>query len=343
VTEAILLVGGQGSRLRPLTDHTPKPMLDVAGRPCTEHQLAKLKAAGVSRVVLATSYLAEVFQPYFGDGSAFGVELIYAYEDHPLGTGGAIANAARLLADAETVVVINGDILSGHDLAAQLQLHQAKNAEATLHLTRVDDARPFGCVPIDEDGRVEAFMEKDPNPVTDLINAGCYVFARHVVDAIPNDRVVSVERETFPGLLASGARVFGCVDTSYWLDLGTPQAYIQGSCDLVTGKFSSPSHTEQAAEFLILDGANIAESASLSGGTTVGAGVSIGNHSIVERSVLLPKAEIGANVVIRDAIIGASAVVGDGSVILGPGTCVGDGAAIEPASQLPAGTLIASK
>ena len=228
--DAILLVGGRGTRLRPLTLTAPKPMLPTAGVPFLTHQLAQARAAGVDHVVLATSYRAETFEQHFGDGSALGLDLEYVTETEPMGTGGGIRNvSARLRGDADSpVLVFNGDVLSGHDIGAQLALHAKHNAAVTLYLTEVDDARAFGCVPVDSSSRVTAFLEKMPEPVTNLINAGCYVFRRDVIDTIPYGQVVSVERHTFPQLLASGATVMGYVDSGYWLDLGTPAAFVQG-------------------------------------------------------------------------------------------------------------------
>ena len=236
--EAILLVGGQGTRLRPLTISTPKPLLPTAGVPFLAHQLAKASAAGVTRVVLATSYRAEMFADRLGDGSAFGTEIAYVQEVTPLGTGGAIRNAAQALRSGpgSPVLVLNGDVLSGHDLAAQLDLHSKAEAAVTLHLVEVSDPARFGCVPTDAGGRVTAFLEKTPQPVTNQINAGCYVFRREVIDEIPPGVVTSVERETFPALIADDAVVMGYLDTSYWLDVGTPEAFVQGSCDLVLGR-----------------------------------------------------------------------------------------------------------
>ena len=198
---AILLVGGFGTRLMPLTKNTPKPMLTVAGVPVTEHQLAMAKAAGITEIVLATSYLSNVFIPYFGDGSKWGMTIKYAVEKEPLGTGGAIRNAAKLLNTNESVVILNGDVLSSHNLSEQIRQHEAHDADVTLHLTQVADARAFGCVPTDSDGRVTAFLEKMETPVTNQINAGCYVFNPRVISTIPLDTVVSVERETFPELV----------------------------------------------------------------------------------------------------------------------------------------------
>jgi mannose-1-phosphate guanylyltransferase len=161
---AILLVGGFGTRLMPLTKNTPKPMLTVAGVPVTEHQIAMAKAAGINQIVLATSYLSDVFIPYFGDGSKWGIKIKYAVEKEPLGTGGAIRNAAHLLDSNESVVILNGDVMSSHNLGEQIRQHEAHDADVTLHLTQVQDARAFGCVPTDSNGRVTAFLEKMENP-----------------------------------------------------------------------------------------------------------------------------------------------------------------------------------
>ena len=235
MAEAILLVGGFGTRLRPLTNHRPKPMLPIASLPVTEHQLAMAQRAGIKRIVLATSYLSEVFIPYFGDGSKWGMEIKYAVEKEPLGTGGAIRNAAKELAGEQQVVIFNGDVLSSHNLKAQIDLHIKSNADVTLHLTPVEDARAYGCVPTDADGRVTAFLEKMENPVTNTINAGCYVFDKSVIESIPENEVVSVERQTFPDLISANKKVMGFVEKAYWLDIGTPNALMKGSRDLVTG------------------------------------------------------------------------------------------------------------
>src|SRR3954464_10778665 len=182
-TDAVILVGGMGTRLRPLTLSAPKPMLPTAGVPFLTHMITRIRDAGVTHVVLGTSYQAEVFETYFGDGSGLGVELEYVVETEPLGTGGAIGNVASALR-GDNVMIFNGDVLSGADLRALLAAHEANDADVTLYLTTVDDPRPLGCVPTDADGRVLAFLEKDPNPVTDQINAGTYVFKRSVVDGI---------------------------------------------------------------------------------------------------------------------------------------------------------------
>ncbi len=343
MTEAILLVGGMGTRLRPLTVHIPKPMLPVAGVPFLEHQLTRAREAGVDHVVLATSYRAEVFEEYFGDGSRIGIDLEYVTEDEPLGTGGAIRNVAdRLRSGAdEPVLVFNGDILSGLDVADLVRRHVRAGADVTLHLTRVADPRAFGLVPTDETGRVTAFLEKPERAediVTDQINAGCYVFRRAVIDTIPAGQVVSVERQTFPGLLASGAYLQGVVDQTYWLDLGKPAAFVRGSCDLVLGKVDSPALPGPTGEALVLPGARVEPGARLSGGTVVGAGARVAAGAVVEGSVLFDGAAVEAGAVVRASVIGREAVVGPRCLV--DDAVVGDGAQVGEGNELRAGVRV---
>lgn len=308
---AILLVGGRGTRLAPLTDLTPKPMLPVGGVPFTLHQLIKAKDAGIRRIVLATSYLAEVFEPYFGDGSRFDLEILYAVESEALGTGGGIRNAALLLdsvgmdGDAP-VVIFNGDVLSAHDLAGQIHFHQERDADVTLYLTKVEDARAYGVVPTNSDGWVEAFLEKMENPISDQINAGCYVFKKSVIDSIPMGRVVSVERETFPGLLQSGSRFQGFVDTGYWRDIGTPRALIEASADLIMGRFHSsatPTPNSPTGVGYIDPKAIVSESAIVSAGSVVMGGTEIGPEAVIEASIIGEGAVIEKGAVIRSAFV----------------------------------------
>lgn len=341
--EAILLVGGQGTRLRPLTIDTPKPMLPVAGRPCTEHQIARLREAGVTRVVLGTSYRAEVFAEYFGDGSAFGVELVCVTEDEPLGTGGAIRNVVDALRSGpeDPVLILNGDVLSGHDMAAQVAHHRATRADVTLHLINVDDPRPFGLVPTDSHGRVTAFLEKPQTPeeiVTHQINAGCYVFSRHVIDAIPAGRPVSVERETFPGLLAAQAPVVGWVEDAYWLDLGNPLAFAKGSRDLVTGEAPSPAVPGPTGERLLLEDARVDETATVDAGSCVGVGANVGAHAVVSGSVIMDGAVIGDGARVENSIIGRSATIGAGTICIN--TVIADRAAIGANNEFPSGARV---
>ena len=302
---AILLVGGFGTRLMPLTRNTPKPMLTVAGIPVTEHQLIMAKAAGIKEIVLATSYLSDVFTPYFGDGSQWGMSIKYAVEKEPLGTGGAIRNAAQLLESQESVVVLNGDVLSSHDLAEQIRQHEAHDADVTLHLTEVDDARAFGCVPTDAQGRVTAFLEKMDNPVTNQINAGCYVFNPRVMASIPLDTVVSVERETFPRLVSSGAKIYGYLENSYWLDIGTPKALLKASTDIVL----------RTGPKLVMPGATVDATAHITGGSCIGRGSSVAAGAHIDGSIIEAGAVIGNQASIINSFVAAGATVDNGAKI----------------------------
>ncbi|MFG3590012.1 sugar phosphate nucleotidyltransferase [Streptomyces sp. NPDC047990] len=343
MTEAILLVGGRGTRLRPLTVNTPKPMVPAAGVPFLTHQLARARAAGVEHIVLATSYLAEVFEPYFGDGSALGLHIEYVTEEEPLGTGGAIRNVATRLHSGpdDPVLIFNGDILTGLDIRALVATHESTGADVSLHLTRVDDPRAYGLVPTDPSGRVTAFLEKPQTPaeiVTDQINAGAYVFRRSVIDSIPAGRPVSVERETFPELLATGAHLQGMVDSTYWLDLGTPQAFVRGSADLVLGRAPSPAVPGRCGDRLVLPTARVAPDAKLTGGTVVCEGAQVGEGARVMGSTILSGAVVEPGAVITDSLVGARARIGERTVL--SGTVVGDGAVIGPDNELREGVRI---
>lgn len=316
----ILLVGGFGTRLMPLTKKTPKPMLTVAGLPVTEHQLAMARNAGITTVVLATSYLSELFTPYFGDGSKWGMKLLYAVEKEPLGTGGAIANAAKLLNTNEPVVVFNGDVLSSHNLSDQIRMHEKNKADVTLHLTSVEDARAYGCVPTDSDGRVIAFLEKMDIPITNTINAGCYVFSQEIIQSLPHGKVISVEREVFPQLIVNHRKLFGFIDDSYWLDIGTPRALLKGSVDLVTGLADSSAlkkagfavHTHDK---LIMNGATVDDTAVIDHGSCIGSGTTVGAGAHVSGSIVEAGAIIGAGAKVRASFLTSGAVIAENSTI----------------------------
>jgi mannose-1-phosphate guanylyltransferase len=295
-------------------------MLTVAGLPVTEHQLAMAKDAGITTVVLATSYLAELFTPYFGDGSRWGMTLLYAVEKVPLGTGGAIANAAALLNTQEPIVVLNGDVLSSHNLKEQIRQHEAHGADVTLHLTTVDDARAYGCVPTDESGRVTAFLEKMDNPISNSINAGCYIFNPSIVNAIPKNTVISVAREIFPELISNGRKVFGFIDNSYWLDIGTPKALLQGSRDLVSGLHHSSAFSEadigvHNKDSLVLATAEVDSSAIIDGASCIGADSYVGADAHITGSIIDHGVIINAGARVINSFIASGAIVSQKSHI----------------------------
>jgi mannose-1-phosphate guanylyltransferase len=221
---------------------------------------------------------------------------------------------------------------------AQVELHEKSAAAVTLHLTEVEDPSRFGCVPTDGEGRVTAFLEKTPHPVTNRINAGCYVFRRSAIDIIPPDTVVSVERETFPGMIASGAVVMGYVEAGYWLDVGTPQAFVRGSCDLVLGRLGSPAMPGEPGERLVLDGAVVPPSAVVRGGTTVGRGAVVEAGATVSGSVLLDEAFVAEGATVRDSVLSRGARVGPGAVL--DGVILGDGAVVGPGNELRDGLRV---
>lgn len=335
--DAVVLVGGKGTRLRPLTLSAPKPMLPTAGLPFLNHLLSRIAAAGIEHVVLGTSYKAETFEAEFGDGSKLGLQIDYVVEETPRGTGGGIANVASKLRN-DTVMVFNGDVLSGMDLGAMLAAHQERDADVTLHLVRVSDPRAFGSVPTDADGNVLAFIEKTEDPPTDQINAGTYIFKRRIIDLIPRDREVSVEREVFPALLSDGAKVCGYVDMSYWRDMGTPEDFVRGSADLVRGIAPSPALGGHRGESLVHDGASVAPGALLYGGTVVGRGAEIGAGVRLDGAVIFDGARIEPGAVVERSIIGFGARIGPRALIRDG--VVGDGADIGARCELLRGARV---
>jgi mannose-1-phosphate guanylyltransferase len=335
--DAVVLVGGQGTRLRPLTLSCAKPLLPTAGVPFLAHLLSRIRAAGVKHVVLGTSYLAETFEAEFGDGSGLGLELDYVTETEPLGTGGGIRNVLDKIR-TDDVLIFNGDVLAGTDLEAVVDTHRRGGADVTLHLRKVADPRAYGCVPTDADGRVQAFLEKTDDPPTDQINAGCYVFRRSVIEGIPAGRPVSVERETFPGLLESGAKVLGHVDSSYWRDFGTPFDLVDGSADLVRGIAPSAALPGPTGESLVLDGATVAPDAVLSGGTTVGAGAVVGAGARLDGALVLSGVVIGDGAVVERSVLGAGSRIGAGAQV--SGAVIGDRAEVGANCELRDGVRI---
>jgi mannose-1-phosphate guanylyltransferase len=348
--EAVIVAGGFGTRLLPLTEHRPKHLLEVGGVPFLEHQVGRLAAVGVRHVVLATSYRADLFEPVLGDGSRWGMRLDYVQEAEPLGTGGAIRNVAGSLGDDPegAVVVLNGDVLSGHDLAAQLEdfetAREGRAVDVSLHLVEVEDARAFGCVPTDAAGRVTGFIEKSEHPVTRQVNAGCYVFRRRIVDLVPEGRVVSVERETFPALVADGALVVGYVENAYWRDVGTPEALVAASRDLVLGAAASPAVPGGGASASVDPSATVADDAEVADGSVVVRGASVGARARVLGSVVMAGAQVGRAAELVGSVLGPGAFVGDGvhleGVTVGDGARVEAGAFVTPGHRVPCATTV---
>lgn len=320
---AVVLVGGFGTRLRPLTNDVPKPMLPVIHRPMIVHLVDRLAAAGVSDVVLALGFKPEPFQTAFPDGYHGDVRVHYAVEPEPLDTAGAIGFAAHAAGVQGTFLVANGDVITDLDFAALTEAHRAFGGDATLHLTAVDDPSAFGVVETDADGAVRRFLEKPTSGETDsnLINAGTYVFEPSVLDHIPPLRRVSVERTVFPALVAEG-RLFGMPSDDYWLDAGSPEQYLQANLDLVRGVRGAGvdgvhADAEVDGDALVVESvvgarARVAAGARITGSVLLpGAVVEAG--AVVDRSVVA--GEVGTNAVVTATIIGVGyAVAADATV-----------------------------
>lgn len=327
MTRAVILVGGFGTRLRPLTLSTPKQMLPIVNRPMIEHVLAHLHTHGIDDAVLSLGYRPDAFTDAYPDGVCAGVTVHYAVEPEPLDTAGAIRFAARHAGIDERFVVVNGDVLTDLDIGALVEFHVERGAEATIALHKVEDPSAFGVVPTDADGRVLAFVEKPPRDEapTDLINAGTYVFEPSMLDRIPEGRKVSIERETFPQVVADG-RLFATTADTYWIDAGTPAKYLEAQLDLLHGRFGPPV-AGVSPEAEISPGAVLADA-------VVGAGAVVHHGVILERSIVLPGAEIHEGAEVLDSIVGARATVGVGATIrnltvLGNGVDVAAGESLD--------------
>ena len=329
---AVVLVGGFGTRLRPLTNSVPKPMLPVGHVPIIERLIDNLARGGVTDVTLALGFRPEPFLEAFPDGWCAGAHLAYAVEPEPLDTGGAIRFAALFSGIDSTFVVANGDVLTDLDIATLIEFHRRSDAEATLHLTPVADPSAFGVVEGDSAGRVRRFIEKPPpgTSPSNLINAGTYVFEPSVLDRIPDGRKVSLEREIFP-LLASDQRLWAMPTDDYWIDTGQPDLYLKANLDIITKVRAEHSWARGVAEGAVI-GAGVAIS-----DTVVSAGARIGDGADVADSVLLAGACVGPGAHVRHSVvmghIGARAIVSN--CVIGADVTIADGAQ-HNAERIPA-------
>ena len=332
--KAILLVGGFGTRLRPLTLTTPKQMLPVGNRPMIERVVESLAKGGVTDAVLSLGYRPDAFIDRYPSGICAGVRLHYAVEPEPLDTAGAIRFAARHVQLDETFIVLNGDVLTDLDLRDLVTLHRDRGAEATIALTPVEDPSRYGVVPTADDGLVLGFIEKPPRDQapTNWINAGTYVVEPSVVDRIPSGRRVSIERETFPALVADRS-LFALQSDVYWVDAGTPSTYLEVNLDLLDGKRGAP-------EIGIDTQTSIAPTAKVLR-SVVGSRTSIDADAEVVDSVIMNNTRIGAGAVIRDSIVGVGVTIGPGAslsalCVIGDSAIVDAGVSLEGA-RLPQG------
>src|SRR6185503_16953549 len=301
---AVILAGGEGTRLRPLTLSVPKPVVPVVDRPFLRHQLDLLASAGVRDVVFSVAYRPERVEAVFGDGSAFGVKIRYAVEDTPLGTGGAVRNALELLDDR--TIVMNGDVLTDVDLAQLVRRHEQQQASATILLTPVPNPSAYGLVETDASGRVLRFREKPkPEEITsDTINAGIYILETRVIDLIPPSVSHSIERGFFPALLARGDVVFGPVHRGYWIDIGTPEKYLQVHRDILGGRFRVALEAEARSGGFVARGARIADGARLEAPFFVGPGCEIeAGASVGPDAALAEGVRVRAGARVRDSVL----------------------------------------
>ena len=311
--KAVVLVGGLGTRLRPLTLRTPKQMLPVAGRPLIERVLSHLGAHGVDEVVLSLGYKPDAFRQAYPDATCAGVRLVYAVEDEPLDTAGAIRFAAAEGGVDERFLVVNGDVITDLDVSALVashdRAHEAEGALATIQLAPVDDPSAYGVVTLDQDGRVQAFVEK-PAPgevASNLVSVGYYVFEPDVLARIPGEGRVNIERETFPALVADGL-LWGHEDAPWWTDVGTPERFLEVSLELVERGVDGAVAVSDSA--MVATSATVARS-------ILGPGCRVGRNARINGSVLFARAVVGNGATVTDSIVGASAVVGAAATVVG--------------------------
>ncbi|MPZ18042.1 MAG: NTP transferase domain-containing protein [Luteitalea sp.] len=351
--KAILLAGGKGTRLRPLTLHTPKPIVPIFNRPFLAYQLDRVRELPeISEVVLSLNYQPRRIEEIFGDGAAYGVRIRYAVEPSPLGTGGAIKFAAQHATD--TVVVFNGDVLTAIDLAAVIRLHRERRAKATIVLTPVANPEAYGLVETSADGAVQRFLEKpNPNEITcNTINAGIYVLEPETFDRIPADEPYSIERAYFPSLVERGEPFVAHIYEGYWIDIGTPEKYRQVHRDIMDGRFSVAPFDETsngpavwATQAKVEAGAEIEGPCFLDEGAVVKAGARIRPYTVLGRqchveggaeigdSIIWSSSWIGSDASVQGAVAGRNCHIGR-SVRIRPGAVLGDKSVATDFSQL---------
>jgi len=338
--KGIIIAGGFGTRLHPLTHHRPKHLLPLGNRPFLEYQAALLRRHGIREIVLAANYLAGMIQAHFGDGSSFGVRMQCALEETPLGTAGAIRNAARH-ALGERVIVLNGDILTDFDLGAVLRFHEERGAAATIALRAVERPHAFGVLDTDPEGRVAYWREPSeeekrrvaasPGPPTgefDFINAGIYVLEPEVVEGIPEGRPASIERETFPALIQSGAPVYGIAPEGFWLDMGRPEQYLAASRAILTRVVDTDVPFQPVA-----GDARVAPGAEIDAETSLGPGVRVEEGARIQASIILAGSSVGPGARIRGGIVDERVRIGAEAEVR-PGAVLAAGSILERGSRI---------
>jgi mannose-1-phosphate guanylyltransferase len=322
--KAVVLVGGQGTRLRPLTETVKKELIPLVDRPILSHVLDHLAAHGLEEVVLSSSYLEPTFRAFLDERADRPPAITWITETTPLDTAGAIANAAQKL--SETYLVLNGDILTDLDLTAMLAFHRAHGAVATISLGSVEDARPYGLVSVDDGQRVVQFREKPAELIPGLVNSGTYVLEPEALEAVTPGTRVNIEREVFPELIAIGRAVFGYVSPAYWIDTGTPAKYLRATFDLLEGRLAGLAYPAPFVD----PTARISLRAHLGRNVVAGSDVTVEDGAEVEDSVLLAGALVESGARITDSIVGPRSVVGAGATV--------SEAVLAEGSKVPPGT-----
>jgi mannose-1-phosphate guanylyltransferase len=343
--QAIVLVGGEGTRLRPLTYGTPKPMVPIANVPFLARTMERLYEAGIRDVILPAGYLPQAIVDYFGDGSKLDMNITYVIEDEPLGTAGALKNVEQHVTGP--FFVLNGDVLTSLDLRAMMAFHKEKGGLGALHLIKVEDPSAFGCIVHDADLKISAFVEKPAKGTepTDEVNAGTYLFDRAVLDMIPAGRNVSIERETFPKILAEGHALYAYTTSDYWIDLGRPEHYLAAHRDILSGAMPlrlEPGLTGNGAagaRGTILPPVHIDANVTIAASATVGPnvvlaeGCTIGERATVRGSVLWDGVQVGDGASVDETIIASRARIGAGATIK-RGSVIGHDAIVPPGAVL---------
>jgi mannose-1-phosphate guanylyltransferase len=352
--QAVILVGGEGTRLRPLTSTVPKPVVPLVDRPFIAYMLEWLRGHGVEDVVMSCGFLATAVRNVLGDGSQYGLRLRFIEEPEPRGTAGALKYAEDLL--DERFLMLNGDVLTDIDLGAQIAQHEATGAVGTLALVPVEDPTAYGLVRLHDDKSVKEFVEKPSADQIDtrLISAGAYVLERSVLDLIEPGRNVSIEREIWPQLVGDG--LYGFAADAYWLDIGTPERYLQGTFDILEGNVATGVAARLGPGYLAVGerveaegrivppalvdrGCAIAPGAHVGSLVVLGEGVRVGEGTTIERSVVLNGAEIGPHCVLRDCIVAAGVHIGEGSTVSG-GAVLGEGVTVGARNVLTRGVRV---
>ena len=363
--KAVVLIGGKGTRLRPITYSLPKAMIPLRNKPYIEYLVDSLRAAGLNGAVFSMGYLPDPIREHFQGKDMNEFSLQYVVEDHPLGTAGGIKNAEEYLDDGPFVAT-NGDLLTGIDLREVIEAHRNSGALATITLTSVENPTAYGLVEVDHELRVRRFIEKPSHDEvhSNLVNAGIYILEREVLEMIPKGREVSIEREVFPELQAKG-ELRACISSAYWRDIGTPRSYLAASHDVLSGTVGRATNVDHLdvhplggisknvtllPPISVAEGCEISAGATIGGRTAMGRGCTVGKEAVVEGSILFEGVQVEDGAVVRNSIIGPDAVIGEnatvrGLSVIGAGAVIGElnvldqGVRVAPDVQLPPGTV----